>query len=145
MQHLFSSFIYFITICFDLIRPSWGARLLKLLHCRLSMSRVKLLLVLILNNTKSCKNHKIADSAAVHMIVRCGCFACCGGVWISTHCWAGLFSVCVCVYTHGVKEMASISDWMTILISGIACGFFWNTLSFKYPHRKRSQGLSPVR
>jgi hypothetical protein len=49
------------------------------------MSRVDALLFLILETLKSLKVHKIADLAALHLIVRCGCFVRCGGVWISTH------------------------------------------------------------
>jgi hypothetical protein len=55
--------------------------LLKLLHCHFSMSHVNVLLIIIL---KSSKVHKIADSAALYLVVRCWCFVCCGGIWIPT-------------------------------------------------------------
>jgi hypothetical protein len=55
------------------------------------MSRVNALLLLLVN---SLKVNKIADSSALHLVARCGCFVCYGGVWISTPCCAGLFSVC---------------------------------------------------
>jgi hypothetical protein len=37
--------------------------------------------------------------------------------------------------------MASIYGWMEVFCCGILCGFFLNILSFKYFHRKYSQGF----
>jgi hypothetical protein len=56
---------------------------LKLLHCHLSMSYVKALLFLISKSVKSLEFHRIADSAALLLVVRC--------VWISAPCRVGLF------------------------------------------------------
>jgi hypothetical protein len=67
--------------------------LLKLFYCHLSVSHVNTLLLLILNSLKC---HKTADSAALHLVVSCGRFACCCGVWISISCWVDPF--CACIY-----------------------------------------------
>jgi hypothetical protein len=58
------------------------------------MSRVNTMLFLILKTLKSLKLYKIAASVALQPVVRCGCFVCCGGVWISTPCQGG--PICVC-------------------------------------------------
>jgi hypothetical protein len=36
----------------------------------------------------------------LHLVVSYGCFFCCGGVWISTPCWVGLF----CVWTWAEQK-----------------------------------------
>jgi hypothetical protein len=41
--------------------------------------------------------------------------------------------------------MASVCDWTSVFSSGIMCSFFWNAMSFKYPHTKQSKGLSRMR
>jgi hypothetical protein len=46
--------------------------LLILSHCHLRMSRVNALFLIL----KSLNVHKIDDSATLHLVVRCGCFAC---------------------------------------------------------------------
>jgi hypothetical protein len=83
-------FVFYISYC-NVFRPHLVIMrriysLLKLLQTRLSMSRVKVFLFLILIITKSFKIHKIANPAAMHLVVSRECFACCGSVWISTHC-----------------------------------------------------------
>jgi hypothetical protein len=67
--------------------------LLILFYSRLSMLHVNTLLLLILSSSKF---HKTADSADLHLVVSCGYFVCCCGVWISAPRWVGLF--CACTY-----------------------------------------------
>lgn len=54
--------------------------LLKLLHCLLSTSHVYAFLFIIMKSLKSLKFHEVTNSAAQHLLVRCGFFVCCGGV-----------------------------------------------------------------